>query len=59
MNDDNYNILPRRKDEGNSAGNIDTKEMFTRRKFRRAQCPMREAACWGRNKRGKGRIVVL
>jgi hypothetical protein len=35
MNDDNYNFLPRRKDERNSAGNIDTREIFTRRKFRR------------------------
>jgi len=43
---------PQRKDERNSAGNIDTKEIFTRRKFRRTQCPQHEAPCSGRNKRG-------
>jgi len=59
MNDDNYSILPRRKDERNSAENIDTKEIFTRRKFRRTQCPQHEAACSGRRKRGKGRVVAL
>jgi hypothetical protein len=59
LNDDNYIILPRPKDERNSAGNIDTKENFTRRKFRRTQCPQHEAPCWGRNKSGTERIVAL
>jgi hypothetical protein len=45
MKDNNYGIFLWRKDERNSAGNVDTKEIFTRRKFRWTQCPQHETPC--------------